>query len=214
MSGTFITFEGGEGSGKSTQMAWVAERLSAAGVPVVAVREPGDTALGEAVRRIVLDPATRVMDPRTELLLFEAARAELAARVIRPALDAGTVVLCDRHGDSSTAYQGYARGLDVETVRTLNALATNGLAPDRTLVFDIDPGVSLARAVANGADRIEAEAMAFHEAVRQGYLRIARDEPARVRVIDADGTVEEVAERTAAALRDVPEVARALGAGS
>lgn len=212
MSGIFITFEGGEGSGKSTQMAWVAERLRAAGVPVLAVREPGGTALGEAVRRIVLDPATRVMDPRAELLLFEAARAQLAAEVIRPALEAGTVVLGDRHGDSSTAYQGYARGIDVETVRSMNAVATGGLVPDRTLVFDVDPGVSLSRAVANGADRIEAEDMAFHERVRQGYLHIARDEPGRVRVVDAEGSIDDVAERTVAALRDLPAIARALGA--
>lgn len=204
MSGLFITFEGGEGSGKSTQMRLVADRLSAAGKAVRALREPGDTVMGEAVRRILLDSADLHIDPVAELLLFEAARAQLVAEVIRPALDAGEIVLGDRHADSSVAYQGHARGLDVGLVRSLNEAATGGLIPHRTLVFDLDPARSIHRATARGADRIEAEEITFHERVRAGYLAIAAADPERVRVIDASGTIDEVAERTWSALSDLP----------
>ena len=211
MNGPFITFEGGEGSGKSTQMALVAERFRQAGVSVRFLREPGGTAVGEAVRRILLDPAGEGMDPRAELLLYEASRAQLVAEVIRPAIASGTVVLCDRFADSSTAYQGHARGLGVESVRAMNVAATGGLVPDRTLLFDIDPRIGLERATTGGADRIEAESLAFHQRVREGFLDIADGEPERVRVIDASGSVEQVAERTIAALRDLACFASVLG---
>lgn len=204
MSGLFITFEGGEGSGKSTQMRIVADRLSASGLTVHTVREPGDTAVGEAVRHIVLDAADIGIDPMAELLLFEAARAQLVADVVRPALEAGETVLCDRHADSSVAYQGHARGLDVGLVKSLNTAATRGLVPDRTLVYDLDPVRSVERATARGADRIEAEEIAFHERVRAGYLAIAASDPERVRIIDASGSIDQVAERTARALADLP----------
>lgn len=204
MSGLLITFEGGEGCGKSTQMAIVAQRLRDAGVPVRALREPGDTVLGEAVRRILLEPSGAGVDPIAELLLFEASRAQLLFEAIRPALERGETVLCDRYTDSTTAYQGYARGVDLDLVAALNAAATGGLVPDRTLVFDVEAAVALSRATAGGADRIESEESEFHERVRQGFLRVAVDDPERVRVVDAAGTIERVAERTAAALADLP----------
>lgn len=211
MSGLFITFEGGEGTGKSTQMWLLHELLVNASVPVTALREPGDTALGEAVRRVLLDPGD-AMDPLAELLLFEACRAQLVRQVIEPALARGEIVLCDRFADSSTAYQGAGRGLDPDSVRRLNSIATGGVVPERTLLYDIEPSQALSRATASGADRIEAEALDFHHRVREGFLAIARDEPGRVRVIDASGTIEQVAERTAAALADLPQLAAAWGA--
>jgi len=208
--GVFITFEGGEGSGKSTQLQVLARRLQAAGLPVRALREPGGTRAGEAIRELLLDPASAGLDARAELLLYEAARAQLVAEVIEPALSAGEVVLCDRFFDSTTAYQGYARGLPVAEVVALHATATDGLVPDRTLVFDLDPGVGIERATRGGTDRLEGEGLHFHERVRQGFLRIAEHEPARVRVIDAAGEIDEVAVRVAAALADLPPLAHAL----
>lgn len=201
--GVFITFEGGEGSGKSTQIRALTRRLEAAGVAVRALREPGGTAAGEAIRAILLDPANSGLDPRAELLLYEAARAQLVAEVIEPALAAGEVVVCDRFYDSTTAYQGYARGLDLEEVTRLNHVATGGLEPDATVVLDIGPEAGLARATVGGADRLEGEDEAFHRAVREGFLAIAAEERDRVRVVDATGSVDEVAERVCHALRDV-----------
>jgi dTMP kinase len=209
--GVFITFEGGEGSGKSTQLKLLARRLGAARVPVRTLREPGGTTVGEAIRTILLDPEHAGLDETTEILLYEAARAQLVAEVIEPALDAGEIVLCDRFYDSTIAYQGYARGIDLDEVASLNRAAAGGLTPDRTLVLDIDPRLGIHRATRHGADRLEGEDLAFHDAVRAGFLAIAAEEPARVRVVDADGSVEEVAERVTAALRDVPEIAIALG---
>jgi dTMP kinase len=201
--GLFITFEGGEGSGKSTQLKLVAKRLENAGVPARVLREPGGTLVGEAIRSLLLDPEHTGLDARAELLLYEAARAQLVAEVIEPALEAGEVVFCDRFFDSTTAYQGYARGLPLDEVHVLNASATGGVTPDRTLVFDIDPELGVERATSQGADRLEGEDRTFHEAVREGFLAIAADEPGRVRVIDASGTVDEVAARVATALGDL-----------
>lgn len=209
--GTFVTFEGGEGSGKSTQLALLAEKLRAAGVAVRTLREPGGTAVGEAVRAVLLDPEHVALTARAELLLYEAARAQLVAEVIEPALAAGEVVLCDRFFDSSTAYQGYARGLDLAEIGRLNAIATGGLTPDRTLLFDVDVATGITRATHGGADRLEREDAAFHERVRRGFLTVAAGEPSRVRVIDAAGSVEAVAARVALALADLPPLAKALG---
>jgi len=211
--GVFITFEGGEGSGKSTQIRLLARRLEAAGMTVRVLREPGGTEPGEAIREILLDPHHAGLDPRAELLLYEAARAQLVADVIEPALEAGEVVLCDRFFDSSAAYQGYGRGLPVDEVAHLNKAATGGLLPDRTLVFDLDPAVGLSRATSHGADRLEGEDGAFHERVRAGFLAIAAAEPERVRVVDAGGSVEDVADKIEAVLADVPALSRALGPG-
>lgn len=208
--GVFITFEGGEGSGKSTQIARLANRLEAAGVRVRSLREPGGTEQGEALRAMLLDPDHTGLDAIAELLLYEASRAQLVADVIEPALEAGEIVLCDRFYDSTTAYQGFARGLSLERIRTLNEIATNGLVPDRTIVLDIDPVLGVERATADGADRLEGESVAFHEAVRQGFLTVALEDPERVRVVDASGTPDEVAEAIADALSIVPVLAEAL----
>ncbi|MBI5230754.1 MAG: dTMP kinase [Coriobacteriales bacterium] len=211
MSGVFVTFEGCEGCGKSTQIRRLADSLEAVGIDVLVTREPGGTSVGEHIRGLLLDPDTGPITPRAELLLYEASRAQIVEEVIRPALDAGKVVLCDRFADSSTAYQSYGRGLDLAEVERLNDAATAGLAPDRTIVLDVDAAVGLERATGAGADRLEAEDLAFHERVREGFLEIARRHPERVRVIAAAGTPDEVADRVAAALRDVPSLSRALG---
>jgi dTMP kinase len=212
-TGTFITFEGGEGTGKSTQIRLLAGRLEAAGLTVRVLREPGGTVVGEAVRRILLDPDHTDLGVSAEILLYEASRAQLVDEVIRPALAAGEVVLCDRFFDSTTAYQGYARGIDLARIDALNEAATDGLVPDRTLVLDIDPTVGIRRATAESTDRLEAEDLSFHVRVRDGFLAIADLEPGRVRVIDASGSAERVAERVADALADLPALAPRLGGG-
>lgn len=206
-AGRLITFEGVEGCGKSTQLLLLARHLQARDIAFVTTREPGGTPVGERVRELLLDPRL-VPVPAAELFLFEAARAQLVAAVIKPALLAGTYVLSDRFTDSSVAYQGGARGVPPETVARLNALACGGLVPDRTLVFDLDVELAFHRArsrPATKADnrRFEDEAPAFHQAVAEGYRALARSEPARVRIVDARGTPEEVHERTKAAVADL-----------
>lgn len=202
--GLFITLEGGEGSGKSTQIALLAERLRRAGFSVRELREPGGTRVSEAVRDILLDPAHGDLDARAELLLYQAARAQLCAEVIDPALAAGEIVICDRFFDSTTAYQGYGRGLSLDEIGALNLAATGGLVPDVTLVLDIDPAEGLRRATAAGADRLEGEDLDFHWRVREGFLAIARAEPGRVRVVAADGSPDDVAARIGDVLRAIP----------
>lgn len=203
MNGAFITFEGGEGCGKSTQLRLLADALREAGHIVRVVREPGGTRVGEGIRDLLLDPENTGMDPVAELMLYEAARAQVTAQVIVPALRAGEVVLCDRFFDSTTAYQGHARGLDLVMIRALNVIASGGLAPHRTLVLDLDPAVGIARATSGGADRLESEALAFHAAVREGFLTIAAEEPERVRIIDASGTQAAVAALIFDAVSDI-----------
>lgn len=188
MSGVFITFEGGDGSGKTTQIRRLAAALEAAGADVLVLREPGGTEVGEAVREILLGPAHETMSYETEFLLFAASRAELTLTVIRPALDAGRIVLDDRHADSSVAYQGYGRGIDLDTIRRVNAFATGGLVPDCTIVLDVEPGTGIAAATPAEADRLEREELSFHERVRDGFLAIADREPERVKVIPRAGT--------------------------
>jgi dTMP kinase len=208
--GLFITFEGGEGSGKSTQLARLARRLEAAGVPVRVLREPGGTAVGEMVRGVLLDPEHVGLTPAAELMLYEASRAQLVAEVIEPALESGEIVLCDRFYDSTTAYQGFGRGLDREQIRLLNAAATGGLAPDRTLVLDVDPVLGIERATRYGADRLEAEGIAFHQRVRDGFATLAAEEPERVRIVDASGDLDTVAALVSAALSDLPGLVQVL----
>lgn len=205
--GALVTFEGGEGSGKSTQLRVLAHRLSALGLVTRELREPGGTRAGESIRSILLDPDHVGLDAHAELLLYEAARAQLVAEVIEPALAAGEVVLCDRFYDSTTAYQGYGRGLDLTEIEELNRVATGGLAPNVTLLFDVDPLVGLERATRHGADRLEGEDLHFHERVRAGFLQVAASEPSRFVVIDASGTPDEISEAAFRALAAHPALA-------
>ena len=201
MRGLFITLEGADGCGKSTQAAILADRIAATGREVVRLREPGGTAVSEKIRALVLDPENSEMAPECELLLFEASRAQLVRQVIEPALARGAVVVCDRFYDSTFAYQAAGRSL-AEPIAA-NALGSCGVAPDRTLVLDMDTDAALSRATRDGADRMEAEGVAFQRRVREGYLRLVAEEPHRVRRVDAAGTVEEVTGRLADALADL-----------
>lgn len=207
MSGTFLTFEGGEGSGKSTQMRLLARHLESLGHTVRSLREPGGTAAGEAIRGILLDPAYAGMDAHTELMLYEAARAQLVAEVIEPALQAGEVVICDRFYDSTTAYQGHGRGLSLDEIARLNRIATRGLVPDRTILLDVEVSAGIERATRFATDRLEGEGAAFHQRVREGFLSIAAAEPDRVRRVDASRTIEEVTEQVLDAVCDLPALA-------
>jgi dTMP kinase len=184
--GLFVTFEGGEGSGKSTQITRLAERLRAGGIEPLVTREPGGTPLAESIRGLLLD-AARSPSPLTEALLMVASRAELVTSLIRPALAAGRVVLCDRYGDSTLAYQGAGRGLDLAMLAGWNRAATGGLTPDLTLLFDVPPRLGLARraGAAGTPNRLDLESEAFHARVRDGYLALARAEPGRFVVLDA-----------------------------
>jgi dTMP kinase len=205
--GRLITFEGVEGCGKTTQLLMLDRYLKARGETVVTTREPGGTPLGEGIRRMLLDPSLRPT-PLSELFLLEAARAQLVADVIVPALDAGSFVLSDRFADSSLAYQGGARHLPRVTVEQLNTLACAGLVPDRTLVFELDVELALGRARGRPGTRpdnrrFEDEALDFHHAVAEAYRRLAEEQPRRVVIIDSRGTPEEVHRRTLTALAGV-----------
>ena len=185
----FISFEGVDGSGKSTQARLLSAALKAEGREVLEIREPGGTAAAEQVRELLADPAVP-LDPVAEMMLFLAARADLVATVLRPALEAGTWVVSDRYSDSTEAYQGHARGLGPQRVRDLNDAATGGLSPDLTVLLDVEPGQALARAVDGG--RFEAEGEGFQRSVGEAYLEIARRDSDRVVVIDGSGSEEEV----------------------
>lgn len=209
--GVFITIEGCEGTGKSTQAVLLSQALREAGLSVLELREPGGTPLGEAVRDILLDREHDGLDARAELLLYEAARAELTKRVILPGLASGGVVVCDRYYDSTTAYQGYGRGLSLDEIARLNDFAASELSPDLTIVLDLDPAEGLGRATESSApDRLEAEGIGFHERVRAGFLQIARNEPGRVTLVDASGSPDEVAVRVLDAVRRLPVLAAVL----
>ncbi len=186
----FISFEGVDGSGKSTQIQLLLQYLDERGVPYVFTREPGGTPIAEQIRQILLDPANREMSVITEALLFAAGRADHVSRIIRPALEAGKVVICDRFVDSSLVYQGAAGGLPIEFLVSINQMATGALRPHRTILLDVDPEVGLARL--GGADRIEGKSLEYHRLVREAYLELARSEPRRVKVVDASRSVEEV----------------------
>ena len=190
--GWFIAFEGGEGAGKSTQERLLTDALVARGHVVTRTREPGGTPAGEAIRHVLLSPEYTGLDHRAEALLFAAARGEHVARVVRPALARGEVVVCDRYLDSSVAYQGYGRDLGPERVRDLSLWATGGLLPDLTVLLDIDPAIGLGRFV--DRDRLEAEPLAYHQRVRAGFLALAAADPGRYLVLDAQQDTDAIAE--------------------
>ncbi len=203
MRGKFITFEGIDGSGKTTALGHVARRLRDLGIPHVVTREPGATPLGRAIRELVL---REPMLPVTELFLYAADRAEHIHQVIRPALEAGHIVLSDRYADATLAYQGYGRGLDLERVRDIIRLATGGLVPDLTILLDVDVQEAwrrLGRTRSAWADRFEHEGKEFLERVRQGYLAIARQYPERIRIITSSGSADETASLVWEAVRPV-----------
>ncbi|MBD3332061.1 dTMP kinase [candidate division GN15 bacterium] len=188
----FITFEGIDGCGKTTQAMLVSQLLTSERYQVKLLREPGSTAVAERIRELLLDANTNLTDT-TELLLYEAARAELVGREILPALKAEQIVLCDRFYDSTTAYQGYGRKLDLRMVRSLHRVAVGDLKPDLTLLFDIDLKTAFSR-LGKNPDRLESQSRAFFKRVRQGFLDIARKNRRRVKVIDATQSVEEIFE--------------------
>lgn len=201
--GVLITFEGGEGSGKTTQIALLAAFLEGMGVRVRVTREPGGTELGERLRRLLLAPAEEglALAPLAEALIFAASRAELVAEVIAPALAAGEVVLCDRFGDSTLAYQGYGLGLDLARLRALNRIAAQGVEPDLTLLLDLPPDEAVARVrERGGSDRITARDAGFHARVREGFLALARAHPDRFRVLDGRRAADELAAQVRAAV--------------
>ncbi len=188
--GLFITFEGADGCGKSTQLNLLAEYLTKKGFEVVVTREPGAKGLGEKIREILLNYDGPVSD-RCESFLFLADRAQHIDMIVNPAVKAGKIVLCDRHTDSTVAYQGYGRQLPLDRIKMLNEIAVNGRHPDLTFVFDIDVETSMKR-VGDDKDRMESAGKEFHNRVRYGYLEIAKQEPKRVKVLDATKTIDEI----------------------
>jgi dTMP kinase len=190
----FITFEGGEGSGKSTQAKLLAARFEREGIPVLLTHEPGGTDLGNRIRSLLKKQVETSVSPSAELFLFAASRAQIVTEVIQPNLGKGLTVICDRFAASTVAYQGYGRGLDLGLIRSVNDLATGGLKPDLTILLDIAPDRGLSRKPAV-ADRFEAEEAAFHARVREGYLKLARAEPKRWLVVDGRLPKSEIARR-------------------
>lgn len=214
--GVFVTFEGGDGVGKSTHIRYVANELRLAGREVVCLREPGGTGIGESLRAMVLNPDNGEISSEAELLMYEAARAQLVREVIRPALERGAVVLCDRFSDSTIAYQAYGRGLPLDFVRRANAFATGGIVPDRTILLVLgNTRKSLARATGAGAgDRMEQAGEVFHSRVNRAFLKLAKRDPKRIRIVRSSSSRKATAAAVAAELADIlPELsARAAGA--
>jgi dTMP kinase len=216
VKGLFITFEGTEGSGKSTQISLLADYLRSEGRAFTLTREPGGTPIGDQVRKILLDPSNKALDPKAELLLYAASRVQHLAEKIIPALEAGQVVLCDRFSDATLAYQGYGRGLDIEVIRALDRIVTAGLHPHLTVLLDLDVVAGLSRARGRNSSsglehegRFENEDTAFHERVRQGYLALAKAEPDRIRVVNAARTPAEVQKDVRRIVDDVLKAQRA-----
>ena len=202
----FITFEGGDGTGKTTQLRALESHLRGLNRSCVLTREPGGTALGRMLRNVLLEVGDEEIAASSELFLYLADRAQHVKQIIAPALSGGKIVLCDRFSDSTLAYQGYGRGLDLDWLRRLNDTATEGLRPDMSFLLDCPVDVGLARAARRGAreDRFERENLEFHEKVRQGFLALARAEPKRFRVVDASRPVAEVAKQIRAIIDREP----------
>lgn len=198
----FITIEGPDGGGKTTQMNLLVPALQQQGFDIVRTREPGGTEIGDQIRSVIMDMKNKSMDPRTEILLFCASRAQLVEELIRPSLAAGKIVLCDRYADSTMAYQGYGHGLDKTVLTHLLDFATGGLKPDLTLLLDISAEAGLRRRLVNHDEwnRMDDYALQFHERVRKGYLEMAAAEPTRFVVINADRSPEEIHEEILAVL--------------
>ncbi|QDQ00633.1 dTMP kinase [Lysinibacillus fusiformis] len=202
----FITFEGPEGAGKTTIIQKIAERFALENIDVLATREPGGIEIAEKIRTIILNPAHTAMDERTEALLYAAARSQHYFEKVRPALDAGRMVICDRFIDSSLAYQGYARGIGVDEVLSINEFAIGKKLPDITILFDLAPEVGLARIHAHGereVNRLDVESLAFHDKVREGYLQLVERYPERIYVVNADQNIERVVEDVWSLLSEV-----------
>lgn len=218
-NGLFITAEGIEGSGKTTQIQKLDRLIRASGQNCVLTKEPGGTALGERVRAILLDPQEEGMDPRAEFFLYCASRRQHVGELIRPSLERGAIVLCDRFTDASLAYQGFGRGLELDRLRSINDWATDATSPDVTLIFDVSENIGLERAKARNRDRdlhresrFEGEDLRFHRRVREGYLTLAKENPERYIVIDASGPIEEVFQQTVAQLnRRLPQLKLEIG---
>ena len=204
-TGLFIAFEGGDGAGKSTQAALLTQSLQDAGRTVVRTREPGGTPVGEKLRSLVLDHGHGQIDARTEALIFAASRAAHVEQVILPALGRGDVVVCDRYIDSSVAYQGAGRNLGTDEVRSINEWATGGLAPDLTVLLDVDPEAGRSRRTAadTAEDRLESEPDSFHGSIRSAFLALAEDSPGRYLVLDAAAPVPELAQKILARVQDL-----------
>ena len=202
--GAFITFEGGEGAGKTTHIRFLSQTLEAMGREVVCLREPGGTSIGEQLRAVVLDPRNDAMADECELMIYLAARAQLVAQIVKPALERGAVVLCDRFSDSTMAYQGFGRGLDRDLVRRANDFACQGIRPDRTILL-VPPSTraGLARATVEGADRLEAAGDAFHERVNAAFAQMAAEEPERMRTVRSASKKSDTARAVFAELVDL-----------
>lgn len=198
----FITLEGPEGSGKSMQICGLAEFLRQQGRQILTTREPGGTFIGDQIREVIMRMDNTMMSPRAEILLFCAARAQIVEEVIRPSLEKGLVVISDRYADSTLAYQGYGHGLDIPTLKQILRFATGGLTPDLTLLLDVDVEEGLNRRRIGGGEwnRLDAQQLAFHQRVRQGYLQMAAEEPARWHIINAGQKPEQVQEDIRAVL--------------
>jgi len=206
MKGLFISFEGIEGTGKSTQAKLLAEYLRGKGHRVIQTMEPGGTRISLKIRELLLSPESRDMDHVTELLLYNAARVQHIKEVIGPALECGEIVITDRFSDSTVAYQGYARGLDPKLIDSLDMIATNKLRPDITFLLDIDVKTGLERnKMLNKIDRLELEDISFHERVRKGFLRVAAGEPERIKVVDCSENLEGVHQKVVKIISELLE---------
>lgn len=195
MRGLFITLEGIDGCGKSTQREMLAEQLKRRGFEIVVTREPGGTEIGEGIRQLLVSDASVHIAPTTELLLYVAARAQHVAELIRPSVDAGRIVISDRYTDSTVAFQGYGRGLDLDVIESLNRFATGDLKPDLTIVFDLDPNTARSRSVSRPVGGLlgafDEQHADFHQRMRAGYLKLAKNDPSRIHVVDASGSADE-----------------------